>query len=55
MPEDYKQKLDELLLTTAKQNASDLHISVGRRPTLRLDGVLVPLQKEEIITPEMAE
>ncbi|MEK7187813.1 MAG: PilT/PilU family type 4a pilus ATPase [Patescibacteria group bacterium] len=55
MPDDYKAKLDELLLTTAKQNASDLHISVGRRPSLRLDGVLVPLQKEEIVTPEMAQ
>src|SRR3990167_9469710 len=53
--DDYKQKLDELLLTTAKQNASDLHLAVGRRPTLRIDGALVPLQKETILTPESAE
>lgn len=53
--EDYKAKLDELLITAAKQNASDLHFAVGRRPTLRIDGVLVPLQKEAILTPEMAE
>ncbi len=48
-------KLNDLLTTTAKQSASDLHIAVGRRPTLRIDGVLVPLQKEQITTPESAE
>jgi twitching motility protein PilT len=53
--DDFKQKLNELLLATAKQSASDLHIAVGRRPTLRIDGVLVPLQKEAITTPEIAE
>ena len=55
MAEDYKQKLNELLTACAKQNASDLHIAVSRRPTLRIDGALVPLQKEPIMTPEMAE
>ncbi|OGZ52754.1 MAG: type IV pili twitching motility protein PilT [Candidatus Ryanbacteria bacterium RIFCSPLOWO2_01_FULL_48_26] len=53
--EDYKEKLRELLIITAKQNASDLHIAVGRRPTIRVDGVLVPIQKEAITTPEIAE
>lgn len=53
--EDYKEKLKDLLTITAKQNASDLHLAVGRRATLRIDGVLVPLQKEPIITPEVAE
>lgn len=53
--EDYKAKLNDLLTTTAKQNASDLHLAVGRRPTLRIDGVLVALQKESILTPETAE
>ncbi|KKS25047.1 MAG: hypothetical protein UU85_C0008G0001, partial [Candidatus Wolfebacteria bacterium GW2011_GWA2_42_10] len=52
---DYKQKLNDLLLTTAQQNASDLHLAVGRRPTLRIDGALVPLQKEAILTPEAAK
>jgi twitching motility protein PilT len=52
---DYKQKLNELLLTTAQQNASDLHLAVGRHPTLRIDGILIPLQKEGILTPELAE
>ncbi len=53
--DNYAEKLKELLITTAKQSASDLHIAVGRRPTLRIDGVLVPLQQETIVTPQVAE
>lgn len=52
---DNKQKLNELLLTAAQQNASDLHLAVGRYPTLRVDGVLIPLQKETILTKDAAE
>jgi twitching motility protein PilT len=52
---DYKQKLNDLLLMCAKQDASDLHIAVGRHPTLRIDGSLVPLTKEPILTPQDAE
>lgn len=54
-PAVYRQKLNELLLATAKQGASDLHLSVGRRPTLRIDGVLIGIQKEAILTPEDVE
>ncbi|RJP45627.1 PilT/PilU family type 4a pilus ATPase [Candidatus Parcubacteria bacterium] len=52
---EHQEKLKELLVAAAKQNASDLHFAVGRRPTLRIDGTLVPLQKEQIVTPELAE
>lgn len=52
---DYRQKLNNLLLTTAKQNASDLHIGVGRRPTIRVDSILIPLAQEPILTKEEAE
>lgn len=51
----YKTKLDELLLSAAMQNASDLHLAVGRRPTLRLDGVLIAIQKEMVVTPEIID
>lgn len=51
---DYKQQLSDLLLATAKQNASDLHIGIGKYPMLRIDGLLIPLQKEGIVTPEVA-
>lgn len=53
--DDYKQKLSDLLLTCAKQDASDLHIAVGKHPTLRIDGALIPLTKESILTPKDAE
>jgi twitching motility protein PilT len=52
---DYKQKLNELLLVAAQQNASDLHLGVGRYPTLRIDGNLVPLERESVLTPEAAQ
>ena len=52
---DYRLKLNELLLITARQGASDLHLGVGRKPTLRIDGYLIPLEKEEVLNPEMAQ
>lgn len=52
---DYSKKITDLLTITARQGASDLHISVGRYPTLRLDGMLTPLTKEDITTPDVAE
>jgi len=38
---DYK--IIDLLKETVRQNASDLHISVGRPPTLRIDDILQPV------------
>lgn len=55
MSDNYQEKFQELLIATARQNASDLHIGVSRKPTLRIDGVLTSLQNEAIITPESAE
>ncbi len=52
---DYKEKLEELMLLTAKQNASDLHIGVGKKPSLRIDGILVPIEREQVIAPEAAD
>lgn len=53
--ENAKQKFEELLSITVKENASDLHISVGRHPTIRIDGVLIPLLKYDVATQETAE
>jgi len=50
-----REELEELLLTTLQQNASDLHINVGRKPTIRIDGELVPLIKKGVVTPAKAE
>ena len=49
---DYKQKMHYLMELCAKHNASDLHLIVGRRPVLRIDGNLIPISKEDILTPE---
>lgn len=49
-----KQRFEDLLSLVVKENASDLHITVGRHPTLRIDGALAPLINEEIMTAETA-
>lgn len=50
--ENKKQRklLDDLLLIIDKENASDLHISEGRYPTLRVDGSLVPVTIGEVLS-----
>ncbi|MFA5392100.1 MAG: PilT/PilU family type 4a pilus ATPase [Candidatus Paceibacterota bacterium] len=50
---DYQNKLAELMILAAQQGASDLHLSVGKHPTVRIDGNLVPVSNEPILTPEM--
>ena len=49
---DYATKLGTLLDTVVAQGASDLHFSVGRRPTLRVAGFLVPLENETPLSKE---
>lgn len=44
--------LKELLDLTVKEQASDLHLSVGHPPILRIAGDLVPLLKKKVLTPE---
>jgi len=51
----YLQRLEELLEVVAKESASDLHISAGRPPTLRIDGRLVPLMKYGVLSPQDTE
>src|SRR3989344_4538319 len=43
---DYLQKFKKLLDITVKEEASDLLISVGHHPTIRITGQLIPLIKE---------
>lgn len=47
-----KYEIEDLLVTTAQQAASDLHLVVGRHPTLRIDGNLVPLVKRDVLSPQ---
>lgn len=46
---DYKKQFEELLSLVVKEKASDLHLSVGRHPTLRISGELVPLVKMPVL------
>ncbi|MEK7069797.1 MAG: type IV pili twitching motility protein PilT, partial [Patescibacteria group bacterium] len=52
---DYAKELKDLILTTIKEGASDLHITVGRHPTIRVSGSLIPLLKNPILSAEDAE
>lgn len=52
---DIQQEINKLLSTVVKEDASDLHLSEGRRPTLRIHGRLVPLSNYEILTHKHAE
>lgn len=47
---NYEQELDKLLETVVTENASDLHLSEGRYPTLRIAGQLIPIVSSTILT-----
>ncbi|MBU4204591.1 PilT/PilU family type 4a pilus ATPase [Patescibacteria group bacterium] len=52
---DYLNQIKKLLAIVLEEEASDLHISVGHRPTLRITGQLIPLAKEKKIESVDAE
>jgi len=47
---DYKQKIDELVSLVIKEGASDLHLTKGRLPIVRVSGNLIPLVKQAPLT-----
>jgi twitching motility protein PilT len=46
-----EKKLKELLSLVGQQGASDLHLVVGRYPTIRVDGKLHPVTQEKVLIP----
>ena len=52
---DYLQYLKKLLDVVIKEEASDLDISVGHVPNVRITGQLVPLGHENVVTDKDAE
>lgn len=50
-----KEKLERLLERTIQREASDLHISVGRYPIIRIDGNLQKIREEDPIKSEEAK
>ncbi|OGC43642.1 type IV pili twitching motility protein PilT [candidate division WS6 bacterium RIFOXYC1_FULL_33_10] len=53
-PKANTQKIDELLRYAIQHNASDLHLTVGYPPIIRIDGELREVS-DSIITPQEAE
>lgn len=47
---NYEQELNQLLETVVREGASDLHLSEGRHPTIRVSGQLIPLVRSPILT-----
>jgi len=47
-----KTKLDELIDIVIKEGASDLHLSAGRKPTIRVAGDLISLVKQPELSKE---
>ena len=52
---DYQVQLKELLEITVREQASDLHLSCGHPPTLRVAGNLIPLIKKEKLSQKNTE
>jgi len=49
---DYKAELEELILTATREGGSDIHLSEGRHPTIRVAGSLIPLMKRDVLKKE---
>src|SRR3989344_6822535 len=52
---EYERKLEQYLTHVVEHGASDLHLTVGRYPTMRVDDVLLPIADTDILTPEDSE
>lgn len=50
MSVDYKRELSALIELILHEKASDLHLSVGAHPLIRVSGTLIPLVKKPILT-----
>ncbi|OHA59817.1 MAG: type IV pili twitching motility protein PilT [Candidatus Vogelbacteria bacterium RIFOXYD1_FULL_46_19] len=47
---EYKKQLDDLVLIVTKEGASDLHITAGMHPVIRVAGDLVPLVNQSVLS-----
>ncbi len=52
---DYKRELDDLIDIIMSENGSDIHLSTGSHPIIRVAGSLIPLVKKPILTPPDVE
>jgi twitching motility protein PilT len=49
---DYSALLKKYINIVINEGASDLHLSTGAHPTVRVAGVLAPMLKEDVLKPE---
>ena len=49
---DYAATLKKYMNVLAHEGGSDLHLSSGAHPTIRVSGDLAPMLKEDVLTPE---
>lgn len=49
---DIEARLKNILTIVGQQGASDVHFVIGRPPTLRINGKLHQLTKEQVLTPD---
>jgi twitching motility protein PilT len=49
---NYEQELKDLLSTVVMEGGSDLHLSEGRHPTIRVNSILIPMVKKPILNHE---
>ncbi|OHA24397.1 MAG: type IV pili twitching motility protein PilT [Candidatus Taylorbacteria bacterium RIFCSPHIGHO2_02_FULL_44_12] len=47
---DYKKEINEMVDLILKEGASDLHLSAGRPPVIRVVGNLIPLVKKAVLS-----
>lgn len=47
---NYEKELEKLFDTVITESASDLHLSEGRYPTIRISGQLIPIVSSQILT-----
>jgi len=52
---DYLNYFKKLLDITVREEASDLDISVGHAPSIRITGQLIPLGQEKVVLPQDSE
>jgi len=48
----YLNLLQQLFMTVVRENASDLHLSAGRKPVMRVNGELITLESKNILSDE---
>lgn len=51
---DYRSEMDELIEIVIAESGSDIHLSVGSHPMIRVSGSLIPLLKKPILSPDDA-